>query len=200
MLANYKKNALDRADWVGEEREKNEFRLDSYLYPIISELVGLSQSDLMTEDLHAFFIWKSNVDDRRNSLVELGFLTIDAMIHSNESVLTVKIGEDEEIVLEEPFSKLVQTQLEKSSIDMSFLSSLEDRVSDIFRRIDNACLQDKDSLKEIKQLLEYLKVDAERFQQISDHTKQVLDSFNSIKQAIQQAESRLAGLHKSIYE
>lgn len=189
VVANYKRQALRKCGWKNHEREEREFELDGYLYPIISELIGMGESKQVTDDLHAFFVWKSNVDDRRNSLLELVFLTIDAMTHQEEPVaLLHSDDEDGEIVLEEPFSDLVKHQLENSSFSMSFISTLEDRVNDVFLRIDDIHFRDTQSIDLVEQLLEYIKVDAERFSQISNHTKHVLDSFKSIKESIQRAE------------
>lgn len=183
VLINYKTNALKLCSWKGFEREANEFQLDGYLYPIISELIGMAESHVVTDDLHAFFVWKSNVDDRRNSLVELGLLTIDAMTNPSHEVV---VSSDEEIVLEEPFSQLVKHNLENSSFAMSFLSTLEDRVNDVYSRI-----HDNTSYDQVQELVDYLKADAERFGQISSHTKHVLDSFQKIKERIGSLEELL---------
>lgn len=185
VLANYKKNAIENSLWPEDERELREFQIDGYLYPIISELIGMSESRLTTDDLRAFFVWKSNVDERRNSLVELGLLTIDAMTESSERTVIVISEEEEEIILEEPFPQLVKHQLEDASLAMSYLATLEDRVNDIFMRIQEGALDD------VEQLLEYLKVDAERFVKLSSHTKRVLDSFKSIKEDIVRAEEMI---------
>lgn len=192
VIANYKKQAMIKSGWKNHEYQEREFQLDGYLYPIISELIGMGESKQITDDLHAFFVWKSNVDDRRNSLLELGFLTIDAMTHQEAPIMLVESDEEGEIVLEEPFSDLVKHSLENSSFSMSFLASLEDRVNDIFRKIDDVHFADTESLDVVEQLLEYLKIDAERFVQISTHTKRVLDSFKSIKESIRHAEHLIA--------
>lgn len=189
VIANYKKQAIRKCGWRNHEREEFEFQLDGYLYPIISELIGMGESKQVTDDLHAFFVWKSNVDDRRNSLLELGFLTIDAMTHQAEPVALLRTeDEDGEILLEEPFSDLVKHQLENASFSMSFIATLEDRVNDVFNRIEDIHFRDMQSIDLVEQLLEYIKVDAERFAQVSKHTKHVLDSFKSIKESIQRAE------------
>ncbi len=186
VLANYKKHAIESCTWPSDQQQMREFQIDGYLYPIISELLGMSESRLVTDDLHAFFVWKSNVDDRRNSLVELGLLTIDAMTESTERAIVVVNEEDGEIILEEPFPQLVKHQLEEASLAMSYLATLEDRVNDIFMRLHEGSLDD------VEQLLEYLKMDAERFVKISAHTKRVLDSFKTIKEEIVRAEHLLS--------
>ncbi len=192
VLANYKRDAIIKSGWSNEEKQSCEFQLDGYLYPMISELIGMAESRVITDDLHAFFVWKSNVDERRNSLVELGFLTIDAMIKTNEQTDVMRYDdEDDEIVLEEPFDQLIAHQLENSSLAMSYMATLEDRVSDIFVRLEDLHFKDASSVDVVEQLLDYLKVDAERFRTISTHTKHVLDSFKTIKQNIIKAESLL---------
>ncbi len=84
ILANYKQSAIQNSPWNAEERQVEECKIDGCLYPVVSELLGMSGSRLETDDLRAFFVWKSTVDDRRNSLVELGLLTIDAMTYTQE--------------------------------------------------------------------------------------------------------------------
>ncbi|MCE5293593.1 MAG: hypothetical protein LLF94_03130 [Chlamydiales bacterium] len=193
ILANYKLDAISNSNWKPNEKEEKEFQLDGYLYPIIAELLGMAESKAETEDLHAFFVWKTNVDDRRNSLVELGLLTVDAMTNTTDTAHIVRYDdEDDEIVLEEPFNDLVKHQLENTSISMTFISTLEDRVSDIYTRIEDLHFQDASSIDLVEQLLEYLKVDAERFVQISTHTKNILDSFKSIREDILKAEHLLS--------
>ncbi|MBS0634068.1 MAG: hypothetical protein JSR37_01215 [Verrucomicrobia bacterium] len=193
VLANYKDDALAKCGWKNGEREENEFQLDGYLYPIISELIGMAGSQAETDDLHAFFVWKSTVDDRRNSLVELGFLTIDALTNAEENTVQIRHEEEDgEVVLEEPFPQLVKHQLEDSALAMSYISTLEDRVQDIFARIEDIHFTDRGSIDQLEQLLEYLKVDSERFSKMGNHTKHVLNSFNSIKANILQAEGLLS--------
>ncbi len=185
VLSKYKVHALENKKLSDEQREYYEFKIDGYLYPIISELAGMGESRLVTDDLHAFFVWKANVDERRNSLVELGLLTIDAMTGSEaETMKTHPLKEDEhEVVLDEPFPELIKNQLEASALAMSYLSTLEDRVNDIFSRIHEEMPVDQ-----VEALLEYLKVDAERFESLSNQTKHVLDSFNELKENILRAQ------------
>ncbi len=75
---------------------------------------------------------------------------------------------------------------------MSYISTLEERIGDVFFRIQNLNICDQDSLDEVEHLLEYLKVDAERFQSLSNHTQHVLDTFNSLKNNINVAEQLVA--------
>ncbi len=190
VLSKYKVHALDAKKLRGEEREFYEFKIDGYLYPIISELIGMGESRLITDDLHAFFVWKANVDERRNSLVELGLLTIDAMTnpeHEQVAARPISADDDDEVVLEEPFPELVKHQLEASAIAMSYLSTLEDRVNDIFSRLGEDL-----PIDQIEPLLEYLKLDAERFQGLSNQTKHVLDSFNELRENILRAEQLIS--------
>lgn len=192
ILANYKLDAIKKSDWKAGEREQKEFQLDGLLYPIVSELIGMAQSQHVTDDLHAFFVWKSTVDDRRNSLVELGLLTVDAMTNSTESAELVSYDDEEEIVLEEPFGDVVKHALERSSMAMSFIATLEGRMSDIFVRLNDKSQEDSDSAGDLEELLEYLKIDAERFSKLSSHTKHVMDSFKTIKEQILLAEQMLS--------
>ncbi len=192
VLSNYKMNAIKNSKWAEDEKQELEFSLDGYLYPIISELLGMSESRHETDDLHAFFVWKSSVDDRRNSLVELGLLQIDALTNTGQTTPLVKLDdEDDDIPLEEPFPQLVKHQLENLSLAMSYISTLEDRVSDVFSRIENLHFQDGNAIDAVEGLIEYLKVDLERFSRISIHTKHVLDSFKSLKDSIKHAEGLL---------
>lgn len=191
VLANYKHHAFEICSFSTEEKQTKEFQLDRHLYPIVSELMGMSESRLETDDLHAFLVWKTSVDDRRNSLLELGFLTIDAMLGGNEVATTIATNEDEGVVLEQPFGELLKQQLEENSLAMSFLSTLEDRASDIFERIEGNAFTDKDSLDTVQQLLEYLKLDAERFEAISAHTKNVIDSFHRLREDLLKVETLL---------
>jgi hypothetical protein len=192
VLANYKLDAIKKSGWKNSEREQKEFQLDGYLYPILSELIGMGQSQHVTDDLHAFFVWKSTVDDRRNSLVELGLLTVDAMTNTLQSTSIEPRDDEEEVVLEEPFSELVMHALEKSSMAMSFMATLEGRVSDIFIRLNDTASQDTGSIDTLEELLDYLKVDAERFSKLTSHTKHVLDSFVALKEQILLAEHLLS--------
>lgn len=189
ILANYKQQALDASDSAEQEKAECEFQLDRFLYPIVSELLGMAESNLITDDLHAFFVWKSNVDERRNSLVELGLLTIDSLRGSSRTPDIITDEEGEEIPIDEPLSDIFKQQLEESSLAMSFLSSLEDRVNQVFTRLELIEFEDEQSLDEITALLEYLKVDTDRLAKLSSHTKHVVDNFKALKESILSAEA-----------
>lgn len=191
VLANYKSQALNHCKLSDLERQEAEFHLDRFLYPIVSELLGMAESRVETDDLHAFFVWKTNVDERRNSLVELGLLTIDAIKGDKDSGMYITDEEGDEIVLEEPFSDLVKHKIEDSSLAMSFLATLEDRVHDIANRLEVADPEDSQYVDEVSQLLEYLKVDAERLASLSAHTKHILDNFKALRESILSAEAEV---------
>lgn len=186
MLANYKFHAFEKGQMLPMEKRGREFELDRYLYPIVSELVGMADSRQETDDLHAFLVWKTTVDERRNSLMELGYLTIDAMRGQSEAVLSGY--KSHESILDEPFDELIRHELEDNSLSMSFLSILEDRTNDLFNRMEEQASEDTEAVDTMQQLLDYLKVDAERFQAISAHTKHVLDSFKRLKDQLVRAE------------
>jgi hypothetical protein len=165
ILANYKQQALETSDFVENEKEEAEFQLDR------------------------FFVWKNNVDERRNSLVELGLLTIDSLRGSANTSLFVSDDEGEEVLIEEPLADFIKHHLEDSSLAMSFLSSLEDRLNQVFTRLELADFQDEQSLDEATTLLEHIKVDSERLAELSRHTQRVLDNFKTLRESILSAEA-----------
>lgn len=198
ILVNYKQQALERCSRPEQEKRESEVHLDRFLYPIISELLGMAESKLVTDDLHAFFVWKNNVDERRNALVELGLLTIDAIKGDSTASMFITDDDGEEIEIEEPLTDFLKHQLEDTSLAMSFLSTLEDRANEIFTRIEVVGFEDEHSIDEISQLIEYLKIDADRLASLAAHTKHVLDNFKALRESILSAEAMLNQRKKAI--
>jgi hypothetical protein len=80
ILKNYKLQAIDTLHISSQEREMRLILVDRFLHPVMTELAGMLEQVPNTHDLHEFFSWKSRIDDRRSSLVELGLLTTDAAL------------------------------------------------------------------------------------------------------------------------
>src|SRR5262249_12262141 len=124
MLENYKMHLLDALPCPESEKSAREKLIDRFLFPINAELKGIAMAKMDTDDLHAFFIWKTNVDERRNALVELALLTVDGLLQDNTQNNTIirAVSEEDEQTIE---IEEVDQKLQEYSYILSILSHLE---------------------------------------------------------------------------
>ena len=139
MLANYKKQALDALDCSNEERHAREELINRFTLPVLLEIRDIANATFQIDDLHAFFVWKTAIDDKRNSLVELGLLTIDTLTFEQKPIPALdeqqreqqgeQQGEKQELELEAP---LQSDEQDTDQLTQRFVSLLESRMQDFF--------------------------------------------------------------------
>jgi hypothetical protein len=191
MLQNYKKHALDKAEISTSEKKERAKLIDRFLYPIFSELKGMAISKVETDDLHAFFIWKTSVDDRRNALVELAFLTTDGLVGDSEPVEP----EDEESSF--GISE-VEQKLQEYAYILSILSHLESQAAEFIIHLENLPEGDFETLLLIEQLLIDLKNESNGFTALPVDSIKIRNDFVQLQKSIQRAEGLLQA-HKEKY-
>lgn len=183
MVENYKQQAFDNSKSVDEERQEREKLVDRFLYPILAELKGMANSKVETDDLHAFFIWKTSVDDRRNALIELAFLTTDGIVKENGAKSTLE-PEDELLEISD-----VDQKLQEYAYILSILSHLESQVAEYIGLLENLPQGDVETLLLIEQLLIDLKNDAFRFTSVPVDSIKIQNDFKLLRETIQKAET-----------
>lgn len=181
MLQNYKKHALDESGLSISEKKERAKLIDRFLYPVFSELKGMAISKVETDDLHAFFIWKTSVDERRNALVELAFLTTDGLIGESAPV----DSEDEENSF--GISELDQ-KLQEYAYILSILSHLESQVAEFTILLENLPEGDFETLLLIEQLLIDLKNESNGFTSLPVDSIKIRNDFMQLQKSIQRAE------------
>lgn len=77
VLEHYAHHALIDA---GLDTEQYRASFQAKLQPVLDKLYALEVQTVPTENLREFFIWKSNIDDKRSILAEEGFMIIDTLI------------------------------------------------------------------------------------------------------------------------
>lgn len=164
--------------------------LDAKLEPIFKELRAIQHADTKTDDLREFFIWKSQVDEKRNALNELGFLTIDSTLQRKpESLLAIIVDDPKDL---EELSH-IETSLIAKSKELASLAVLEERALKLFELLEDTTSFHKEIFVEIERLLFDLKAEAESWQEArttesEDDDAILQDTFQGLYESILRAE------------
>ena len=189
VLSHYQHHALQE---VEGDKEKLKAILDAKLEPIFSELREIQFGEISTTDLRELFIWKQQVDEKRNALNELGFLTIDSTLERK--------GDIEELDTEDLSGwgelSAMESNIISKSKELTMLAALEERALKLFELLDDTTLFNKDIFCEIENLLLDLKSEAESFQDSreddsGDDDILLQDTFQGLYESILRAESLL---------
>jgi len=211
VLANYKMHVLDSLVCTNAERLEKEELINRFILPILMEIGEITNYRFEMDSLDAFFALKTMIDDRRNSLVELGLLTIDALTYefkpqaidrtSQEQGVLQEIGQEfghemgeefwQEIWQEGQNEPLQEAQPnEEIAITLSFLQLLENRMQDFFVLLEKESL-DRDSVNLIEKLLNDLKSDSMRFLSYKIDHQEVRELFKNFQEGLFKAETLL---------
>ncbi|MDB6080736.1 MAG: hypothetical protein JWO53_8 [Chlamydiia bacterium] len=154
--------------------------LEKKLAPIFNEFTSLATTSTQTNDLREFFLWQSEIDERRTTLTELGLLFIDVVIAKVETV-----SQD-----------VHETEEEQSPIDreLTALLILEERAFKLFQILDHTKIITSETLTEVSVLLSDLTVEVRSY----ENRKDLQETIKNILQHIAKVEFLLSAHSKNI--
>src|SRR6185295_794236 len=175
---------------TGLEKVSEEFlySLQIKLEPVFHEFYELQVSKFVTDNLRDFFLWKSNIDERRAALSELGFTTIDAHFASLKSYHHVVVEEGGEASFWPQFSAVEKNILD-SSTELATITNLEERALQFFDLIQDTTSFSPDAFLRLDQLLTDLKGETEQLKATTHPT--MLESFKVLHDSLHRAEKLL---------
>jgi hypothetical protein len=188
ILRNYQHHALLE---IQEDQETLIGILDRKLEPIFRELASLAQADIHHDDLHHFFGWKKEVDDKRGAFVELGFLTIDTILERKSVTPPVEAPD-------------LESSLIMRSSEIVKLARLEERALKIFELLENDHVCNNKIIHEIEYMLFELKGEAESYQQdtlsIEEEKSTLEGTFQDLYESILKAEMLLEHRKRELFK
>ena len=185
ILRRYEHYAEDDLEGITDEFLHN---LNRKLEPVFHEFHLLQLAKFTSDDLREFFLWKSQIDDRRAGLLELGLTTIDSHFSSLKSGRHRTEEEDEEPHFLPQFSA-VEKDIIDSSHDLATIANLEERALQFSELIQDMTSFSPESFLQLDQLLANLKEETKQLKMASHPS--TYDSFKALHEALHRAEKML---------
>lgn len=162
--------------------------LEHILQPILTELQNIAATRLDTDNLQEFFRWKADVDEKRNTLIEMGFFVIDSCVDQvSQAKKPVRNEEDEEVEIEQ--------ELEDYTLALNAVGILENRLMQFFGLLETTQQIDPGAIMVVEQLLLDLKADVDRLSSLHRDSIAMQRDFDRIHREIERG-SALLHAHK----
>lgn len=176
VLAKYKKEL--------QTNTENEPDIDRVLLPIFGELKNMAHFRIETGDLAEFFLWKNQIDEKRNALVEMGLFLIDSFVGKADSE---RAFTDQDLT----GTRHMDEHSDDWAVTSSALSVLEGRLSELLDLLENCTHLNVEALSVLEQLLEGLDAQAEQFFALHSKSRKVRKRFSRIREGISRAQKMI---------
>ena len=168
ILAHYEHHAFQEMKLDVAESAKFTTILEEKLKPIFLEFQLLKESEIDTFDLKEFFIWKSNIDEKRAALTELGFLTIDSIFTAKSSSKALSEFDDDEFSEDDwRVLSVIEKNIINTSAQLASLTTLEEKAIKLFEILEDEAVFQAETFLEIEELLAEIKERARDFEKMS---------------------------------
>lgn len=160
-------------------------KIDEALSPILVELENLMAQRIDTDDLRAFFSWRNAIDEKRNTLVEMGLYTVDSsgdLSLEGASSSPLVIDDDEVSDFDQ-----IDEEIQEYRLTVGALAILEERLNEFFVLLEQSPEIEGRCQKALDTLLTNLSVEASKFSALHAERSRLGKDFARIQRGLKKA-------------